>query len=103
MNYDLILIRYGELSLKSKYVRNQFELILIRNIRNALKLNDLKGEIKRERGRIYLYTDEISKGLDVLKRVFGITSFSPAAITTSKIDDISNLAQTTVLMPFLRK
>ena len=92
MDYDLILIRYGELSLKSRYVRNQFELTLVRNIKNAFKSNNLKCEISRERGRIYLYTNETLKGLDVLKRVFGITSFSPTVKTTSDINQIASLA-----------
>jgi len=90
MNYDLILIRYGELSLKSSFVRKQFESILIRNIKYAFAFNNISCKIKTERGRIYLHTDEISKGLDVLKRIFGITSFSPAVKTSSKIDQISN-------------
>lgn len=92
MNYDLILIRYGELSLKSAYVRKQFESTLVRNIKNAFELNMLHCKITTDRGRIYVHTDEISKGLDVLKRIFGITSFSPVLKTTSDIKDISNVA-----------
>jgi len=92
MNYDLILIRYGELSLKSDYVRNKFELKLVDNIKNAFKLNNLNCELRRERGRIYLYGDEISQGIEILKRIFGITSFSPAIKTTSNIVDMITLA-----------
>lgn len=90
MNYDLTLIRYGELSLKSKYVRNSFESTLVRNIKEAFLSNNTTCKIKKEWGRIYLNTDEISKGLDVLKRIFGITSFSPVVKTSSEIDQISN-------------
>jgi len=92
MNYDLTLIRYGELSLKSKYVRNSFESTLVRNIKEAFLFNNITCKIKKEWGRIYLNTDEISKGLDVLKRIFGITSFSPVVKTSSEIDQISNYA-----------
>jgi len=92
MDYDLILIRYGELSLKSSYVRKQFESTLIRNIKNAFECSNIYGKIKTERGRIYLYTDEIARGLGVLKKVFGITSFSPAIKTTSDTADMITLA-----------
>lgn len=92
MDYDLILIRYGELSLKSTYVRNQFEVKLVRNIEKAFRFNNIKCTIKRERGRIYLKTEEISKGLYLLKRVFGITSFSPVIKTSSAINKMSSLA-----------
>jgi len=92
MDYDLILIRYGELSLKSSFVRKQFESILIRNIKKAFECSNISCKIKTERGRIYLYTDEISKGFGVLKKVFGITSFSPVVKTTSDIEEMSSLA-----------
>ncbi len=92
MDYDLIIIRYGELSLKSDYVRNKFELKLVDNIKNAFKLNNLNCELRRERGRIYLYSDEISQSIEILKRIFGITSFSPAIETTSDTADMITLA-----------
>ena len=90
MNYNLTLIRYGELSLKSKYVRRSFESTLVRNIKEAFLSNNITCKIEKEWGRIYLNTNEISKGLDVLKRIFGITSFSPVVKTSSEIDQISN-------------
>jgi thiamine biosynthesis protein ThiI len=92
MDYDLILIRYGELSLKSSYVRKQFKSALVRNIMSAFECSNISCKIKTERGRIYLYTDEISKGFGVLKKVFGITSFSPVVKTTSDIEEMSSLA-----------
>ena len=92
MDYDLILIRYGELSLKSSFVRKQFESTLIRNIYDAFKADNISCKIKTERGRIYLYTDEIVRGFDVLKKVFGITSFSPVVKTTSDTLDMTTLA-----------
>jgi len=92
MNYDLILIRYGEISLKSDYVRNKFEKILIDNIRKAFKLNNLECIISRERGRIYLVTKNLDKEVEILSKMFGIVSFSPVISTTSIIKDISDVA-----------
>jgi len=92
MDYDLILIRYGELSLKSSFVRKQFESTLIRNVYDACKVDQISCKIKTDRGRIYLYTDEISKGLVLLKKIFGITSFSPVVKTTSDTTDMTIIA-----------
>jgi thiamine biosynthesis protein ThiI len=92
MNCDIILIRYGELSLKSSYVRKYFESILVRNIKKALTLENISHTIRNERGRIYLTTTDISKSITVLPRIFGIVSFSPAVQTTSTMDDMSRYA-----------
>ena len=92
MDYDLIFIRYGELSLKSRYVRNHFESTLVRNIKNAFRSNNLQCTIHKERGRIYLYIYKISEGIRPLQRIFGITSVSPAIETTADMNSISEHA-----------
>jgi thiamine biosynthesis protein ThiI len=90
MKYDVILLRYGELSLKSSYVRKYFESMLIRNIKKTLSLENIPHSISNEPGRIYLITTDISKCIEILPRIFGIVSFSPALQTTSTINDISS-------------
>lgn len=89
MNYNVILIRYGELALKSPYVRQVFESILIKNIKKAHRLENISHIIKKERGRIYLITADISKSITILPRIFGIVSFSPAIQTVSTMENIS--------------
>ena len=89
VKYDLIVVRYGEIALKSRYVRNKFETILISNIKNTLKEREIESRIEKEWGRIYIYTDKISHTLNVLKKIFGIISFSPAVKTNSEINSIS--------------
>ena len=92
MDDQIILIRYGELSLKSEYVRNQFERTLIKNISNALKDADVEFTIKKERGRIFLITNKPNLSKNILKKIFGIVSFSVAIKTDSNIDKISDHA-----------
>ena len=92
MNFDLILIRYGELSLKSTYVRKFFESLLVRNIKKALLTEDIPHDIITERGRIYLSTKEVQKSILVLSRIFGIVSFSPVEQTGSSLEEISSSA-----------
>jgi thiamine biosynthesis protein ThiI len=92
VKYELILIRYAELGLKATETRNRFENTLINNIRNALKTKEISFELRRERGRIYVFTNQINKSIDVLQKIFGITSISPAVKTSSKMEAISKVA-----------
>ena len=74
--YPLLLVRYGELSLKGRN-RKTFEDLLLANMRSSL--SDLPhGRITKTFGRIYLETknnwEELSKRL---QSVFGIVSVSP--------------------------
>jgi thiamine biosynthesis protein ThiI len=92
MNKEIILIRYGELSLKSAYVRKQFESTLLTNIKNALHKENIAHTLTKERGRLYLATDEAAKSLPMLNRIFGIVSVSPAIQTITTFENISKLA-----------
>lgn len=67
---DLWLVRYGEIFLKSDFVRREWERALVRNIREALP--DCR--VRSERGRIWV---QGPVDTERLKRVFGIVSFSP--------------------------
>ena len=92
MNYELIIVRYGEIALKGKEIRKRFESILVNNIKNALKTVKISNKLKQERGRIYIYTNQINKSITVLEKIFGITSISPANQTDADITSISKLA-----------
>ncbi|MDY6931424.1 MAG: tRNA 4-thiouridine(8) synthase ThiI, partial [Halobacteriota archaeon] len=66
----MYLVRYSEIALKSEYVRREWERKLIENIKEGNIIRD----IRRERGRIWI--DDKDFNPDILKRVFGIQSFS---------------------------
>jgi thiamine biosynthesis protein ThiI len=90
VDYELILIRYGEIALKAKYTRKYFENILIKNIRHALKLSKINNNITKEWGRIYLNTDKIKDGIKILEKIFGIVSVSPSIKSNTNIKQISD-------------
>jgi thiamine biosynthesis protein ThiI len=73
---DVLIVRLGEVTIKGKKSRDRFEKKLIENIKEALRLSGLQGEVKREYGRIYVYSPR--EAIKVLRRVFGITSISSA-------------------------
>lgn len=93
MNYELIIVRYGEIALKGKETRKRFENILVSNIKKALKTQNISNTIKKEWGRIYVYTTEINEVICVLKKIFGITSISPAVQTKSDFNSISKIGR----------
>src|SRR3989344_6107269 len=89
MDYNLILVRYGEIALKSNYVRRQFENILIHNIRSGLKSIGIDYKIRRDIGRIFIegYDPKVEA---ILKRVFGIVSFSPCLQIDTDLEKIKS-------------
>jgi thiamine biosynthesis protein ThiI len=72
----LYLIRFGEIATKATKTRRRFTKILVNNIKDALRMNKIEHEIKVEWSRIFLRSDKEETG-DILKRIFGIYSFSP--------------------------
>jgi len=79
-------------SLKGKTTRRHFENCLINNIKNALNREQITHRIKKEWGRIYVYSNQINKSMDVLQKIFGIVSISPAVQTQSNMNSMSSLA-----------
>jgi thiamine biosynthesis protein ThiI len=71
-----ILVRYGELALKSAPVRREFESSLRRNILDQFVREGLTGRLRSDHGHLYVEVDDGPRALRVLRRVFGITSVS---------------------------
>ncbi|MFM1654420.1 tRNA uracil 4-sulfurtransferase ThiI [Brevibacillus sp. B_LB10_24] len=77
MEYDAILIRYGELALKGRN-REVFEETLLRSVKSVLK-EFRRCRVWRNYGRMYVELNGESTGeiTGRLQRIFGITSLSP--------------------------
>ncbi len=88
----VLIVRYGEISLKSHSVRRRFTDKLVENIQNALLNAGIEGYIEEERGRIYVFTDNERVAAETVKNVFGVVSVSPAEMTNSEIEAIAELA-----------
>lgn len=85
LDYTLIIVRYGEIGLKSPKVRSRFERKLVKNIKAATDC-----EVERNQGRIYVYPKNMENTLDKLCKVFGIVSYSPAVATYTDVEDIDS-------------
>ncbi|RLF27195.1 MAG: hypothetical protein DRN01_03035 [Thermoplasmata archaeon] len=88
LDYKTVVVRYGELALKSQRVRRRFEETLIRNIDYALDKKNIIHSIKQEWGRIYVYGSKIEEITRMLTRIFGVVSVSPAFEVQSSVDVI---------------
>lgn len=73
---DLILIRYGELALKSAPVRREFERQLRHNILDLFVAEGLLGRLRADHGHLYAEVQDAPAAIRVLCRVFGVTSVS---------------------------
>jgi tRNA uracil 4-sulfurtransferase len=71
-----ILVRYGELALKSAPVRREFESSLRRNILDQFVREGITGRLRADHGHLYVEVDDAGRATRVLQRVFGITSVS---------------------------
>ncbi|MHA1145033.1 MAG: THUMP domain-containing protein [Candidatus Helarchaeota archaeon] len=90
MKFSRILIRYGEIALKSKQVRKRMEEKLQRNLQKHLSHLKISFKIKRLplQGRLFIEAPELQPILDVLHHVLGVVSFSPCFQTSINMDDI---------------
>ena len=88
---DIIIVRYGELALKSTGVRNWYERKLVQNIAAMLKLRGMKySQIKREWGRIFVHTTD-PEVAGVVADVFGVVSASPAISCNATLTDAAKV------------
>lgn len=92
MEYNHILVRFGELSTKGKN-KKDFINRLRNNTRNVLSgFENLKFEAMHDRMFIILNGEDGEAVMDKLKNVFGIHSFSPAVKCNKEIDEIADVA-----------
>jgi thiamine biosynthesis protein ThiI len=94
---DAILVRYGEIAIKSNKVRNRYEQILANNIRRMLSFCAIRYDaIVRDCGRIFVTTHDL-EAAKAVARVFGIVSVSPVQISAATLEAMSSAAVRTVL------
>lgn len=91
MNYDRVLVRYGELSTKGRN-RNQFINKVKNNIRTALREYDIRIETGRDRMYIHLNETPFEKVKERLSQIFGIQSFSPVVRTAKELPKMKEAA-----------
>lgn len=87
---ETVLVRFGELALKSEPVRKEFKKTLIQNIKRIL--GEIPHKIETERGRIFVKTSQAKEVASRVAKVPGVVSSSPAQETAATMEDICKLA-----------
>lgn len=83
---NVVIVRYGELALKSPGVRNWYEKILMKNIAAMLDSKNIPYSLmRREWGRIFIETTD-PRAAGAAADVFGVVSTSSALITKPELD-----------------
>lgn len=92
MDFHCVMVRYGEIGIKSEQIRAKYERLLIKNIEAMLRENGIPFEdIVRERGRIFVLSGD-PRAPEIIARVFGVVSSSPVAVTGTDIKDVQETA-----------
>lgn len=83
---NVVIVRYGELALKSPGVRNWYEKILMKNIAAMLDSKGIPYSLmRREWGRIFIETTD-PRAAGAAADVFGVVSTSSALITEPTLE-----------------
>ena len=85
---DVVLVRHGEIGVKSDQVRRKMEGRLADGIRSLLAHRDVSGTVSRRRNRIYVHTEDPGAATDAATDAFGVVSASPAVTVDPTLDAI---------------
>lgn len=94
MNFDVILIRYGELTTKRKN-RNNFTRVLVNNIKTKLVAYENQYQLKKEFDRLFIELLDATVSIEIVnivKNVFGSSSLSLAKKVSCDLSEIANCA-----------
>jgi len=84
----VLLVRFGELALKSRFVRRQLRDRLVANIQDLFAAEGVECITEADEARVYVHVDDVAKAHTILGRVFGIVSLSPATEVHSDLDSL---------------
>ncbi len=88
---DVVLVRYGEITLKDGWTRRNWERILAGNISFNLQKSGVKFRIVRDEGRIFVHTSD-PRASEIASQTFGVVSVSPAQAVIPDLGAIAHAA-----------
>ena len=87
----VLLVRFGEIALKSRFVRRQLRDRLVANIQDLYAAEGVECITEADEARIYVHADDQTRSRSILTRVFGVVSISPAAEGHADLDTLRRL------------
>jgi thiamine biosynthesis protein ThiI len=88
----VLLVRFGEIALKSRYVRRQLRDRLVANIQDLFVAEGVECLTEADEARIYVSVDNLARARSILGRVFGVVSISPATEGHGDLETLKRLA-----------
>ncbi len=88
----VLLVRFGEIALKSRFVRRQLRDRLVANIQDMFAAERIECITEADEARVYVHADDVERAKGVLARVFGVVSISPAAEGHGDRETLKDLA-----------
>lgn len=88
----VLLVRFGEIALKSRYVRRQLRDRLVANIQDLFAMEGVECVTEADEARVYVHVDDPSRAKPILMRVFGVVSISPATEGHGDLEAMKRLA-----------
>jgi thiamine biosynthesis protein ThiI len=89
--FGTVLVRYGEIGVKSSSVRRRMEEHLRRNVESLVAQKGVEATVRREWSRIIVETDpeSVEAATEAATRAFGVSSVSPCVVTDAAVDGIA--------------
>lgn len=88
----VLLVRFGEIALKSRYVRRQLRDRLVGNVQDLFAAEGVECVTEADEARIYVSVDDPGRARRILGRVFGVVSISPATEGHADMETLKELA-----------
>jgi thiamine biosynthesis protein ThiI len=88
----VVMVRYGELFLKSEPVKRHFIGLLTRNIKKALDSDGIAHRFELHRGRLLIFGDEPERIAGLVSRIFGVVDVSIGIMTSSCPEELARAA-----------
>ena len=89
---NVVMVRYGELFLKSEPVKRHFIGLLTRNIKKALDSEGIAHRFELPRGRLLIFGDEPERIAGAVSRIFGVVDVSIGIMTSSSPEELAAAA-----------
>lgn len=87
---DVVLLRHGDIGVKSAHVQADMEGQLADRVRAMLADRDVTGRVEHEWGRLYVRTADPDAATDAATDVFGVHTASPARSVPPTMDAITD-------------
>ncbi|UCE09228.1 MAG: tRNA 4-thiouridine(8) synthase ThiI [Candidatus Thorarchaeota archaeon] len=102
--YSAVLVRFGEIGIKSDQTRKRMIRLLIQHIQAALTESGVNfSKVRSEYGRIFIETNDASAAAQEASRVFGVVSTSPVVTTSASLDSIIDEGTSLAKLKFEKK